>query len=65
MDKSMLGRLSGLLMNLVALPIELGFSSRSSAGCLGLRSATLQHLVLPLTWFSTNTDHRDFSLIPL
>ena len=38
-------------MNLVALLIELGFSVQSSEGCLGLRSPTLQHFVLPLICF--------------
>ena len=64
-DRSILGRLSGWLMNLVAPPMRLGFSSASSAGCLCLRSATFQHLVLPLVWSSTNADNGDFSLITL
>ena len=64
-DISKSGRLSGSFMNLVALPIELGFSVQSSDGCLDLRSPTLWHFVLLLIWFSTITDQGDFSLIPL
>ena len=62
-DISTSGRLAGGFMNLVALPIEQGFSFQSSDGCLGLRSQTLQHFVLPLIWFSTITDQGDVSLI--
>ena len=44
-------------MKFVALLIGLGCSVQSSEGCLALRSPMLQHLVLPLIWFSMNTDH--------
>ena len=59
------GRLSGWFMNLAALLIQLDFNSQSLERCLGLRSPTLQHLVLPLSWFSTTTDQWDVSLTTL
>ena len=59
------GRLSRWSRTLAALLIGLGFNSQSSEGCLGLRSPTLHHLVLPLTWFSTIADQGDISLTTL
>ena len=58
-------RLSRWFMNLAALLIALVFNSQSMEGCLGLRSPTLHHLVLPLVWFSTTADQGDVSLTTL
>ena len=55
----MSGKLSGWLTNLAALPMELGFSSQSSEGCLGLRSPMLHLLLFPLNWFSTTADQAE------
>ena len=61
-EKSMLGKLPGWLTNLAALPMELGFSSQSSEGCLSLRSPMLHLLLFPLNWFSTTADQAEGSL---